>query len=50
MNPIALLGLVSAALWALIALSTMWIGEYLIAGIAFLFTSFSIYIWEIKRD
>lgn len=47
---IARIGLVSAGLWAVIALSTFWMGEYLIAGIAFLLLSFSIYIFEIKKD
>ena len=47
---IARLGLFSAGLWAVIGLSTFWMGEYMIAGIAFLLLSFSIYIFEIKKD
>ena len=49
-NPIAILGLVAAFVWAVIALTTFWMGEYLIAGISFLLLSFSIYVWEVKKD
>ena len=47
---ISRLGLLAAGIWAVIALSTFWMGEYLIAGIAFLLLSFSIYIYEIKKE
>lgn len=46
---IAQAGLISAAVWTAIAFTTFYLGEYLVAGMSFLFLSFSLYIWETRR-
>lgn len=42
--------LVSAAIWAVIALTTMWYEYYEIAAVAFMLVALSIYVYEVRKD
>lgn len=49
MNKLAMAALVAAFIWAVIALTTFYRGDYMIAGISFLLVSFSLYVWETRK-
>ena len=39
----------AAAIWAVIALTTFYLGELMVAGISFLLVSFSLFVWETRK-
>lgn len=46
---IARVALVSVGLWGVVALTMLYRGSYLIAGMSFLFVSFSLYVYETRK-
>lgn len=48
--PIAKLALVSVFVWAILGVAAFFRGAFMIAGTCFIFLSFSIYIWETRRE
>ncbi len=50
MRHTGLIALFSAAIWAVIALTTMWWEHYEIAAVAFMLVALSIYVYEKKKD
>lgn len=46
---ISQIALIAAVIWAAIALTTFYLGEYMVAGISFLLVSFSLYVWETRK-
>lgn len=49
MNKIALVGLISAAIWGGIALTTMWWEYYEFSAISFMLVALSIYFYEKRK-